>query len=396
MGGTGRLFSAAVIAGCALSIAGARPARWLEQLPAPVLAPLDRLIAGWVPPVDGEALELLRGPAKAAWRAYCEEILGEVPVSGAGREGLLVPVVARDRERHELVLAVPAEGVRAGGAVTHRGVLLGFVRDTAREPGRATVTLLGREDARPVAAEWSASADGRSIQFLLQSAGSEEGYRVRVAALTSRVLPPPDQLAWTRDVTDLGDELPSGLLLGRLAGGLAEAPGGGQHFDEGGTLGLSPVLDPFALGTVTVEITPGAELPLRRGSAWLSPSCASDSAARLRAGARAGVKPGDRVCQAGLYVGSVRDVAPWTAVIDTRAPEGPLLVVAPTGEAVACRPERASWPPGWEPAAGDLVATGHVGTGGLVVGTIARVTEAGFELLRLAPDPRSRVTVVGP
>ena len=43
MGSKGRWFCLAVIVGCALSIAGVRPMRWFEQLPAPVLDPLDRL-----------------------------------------------------------------------------------------------------------------------------------------------------------------------------------------------------------------------------------------------------------------------------------------------------------------------------------------------------------------
>jgi hypothetical protein len=42
------------------------------------------------------------------------------------------------------------------------------------------------------------------------------------------------------------------------------------------------------------------------------------------------------------------------------------------------------------------VATGHLGTGGLVLGTVARLTEGGLELNRLRPDPRLPVTVVGP
>jgi hypothetical protein len=396
MGGKGRWFGAAVIIGCALSIGGARPLRWVEQLPSPLLEPLDRLIAGWLPPVDDEALLLLRGPAKAAWTAYCGEVLGEVPVSGGGREGLLVPVLERRRERHELVLAVPAGGVRPGVAVTHRGVLLGFVRESGPAAGRATVALLGRDDSRPVAAQWSASPDGRAIHFLVQPAGSAEGYGVRVAALTSRVLPPPDQLAWTRDVSDLGDELPPGLLIGRLGGGLAEAPGGGQRFDEGGTLRLARVIDPFSLGVATVEVAPGAELSLRRGSARLSPTSAPGPAARLRAGSRAGVLPGDWVCQAGLFVGVVSTVSPWSAVLDTAAPDGPLLIVAPSGDAVACGSDRASWPSGWEPMPGDLVATGHAGTGGLVLGTVGGVDETGLRVQRLRPDPGQPVTVVGP
>ena len=83
-------------------------------------------------------------------------------------------------------------------------------------------------------------------------------------------------------------------------------------------------------------------------------------------------------------------------MLDTSAPDGPLLVVAPSGSAVACGVGRKSWPPGWEPGLGDLVTTGHVGTGGLVLGTVARVTEVGIEVHRLAPDRRQPVTVVGP
>jgi hypothetical protein len=180
-----------------------------------------------------------------------------------------------------------------------------------------------------------------------------------------------------------------------MLGGSAEAPGGGNWYDAADTLRVRPLLEGTTLAVVTVEVEPGAGLPLRRGEAHLYGSCRPGQAARLASGSSSGVKTGDWVCQAGLFVGIVETVTPWASVVDGRPPATPLLVVAPDGSAMAAGQAHESWPAGWEPQRGDLVATGHLAAGGLVVGTVGELDDEGFSIVRLTPDPRLPVTVVG-
>ena len=393
----GRMLGAIVVAGCLASLGGSGPVRSLEAWASALLLPLDGTLVRLRPAVDGEPVEVLREPAKRAWERWCVAVLGEAPASAPGREALLVPVVSRREARHELDLAVPPGAVREGAVVTHRGALLGLVAGLSEDGALATVALLGHHSARPLAAEWDLGDPGKGVQFLLAPGGSDEGrWSLKVEARSSSALPPPDQLVRTRDVSALGDELPAGLLVGRMQGGSAEAPGGGHWYDAAETLRVQPLLDGASQAVVTVEVEPGAELPLRRAETRLLGSCRPGPSARLAAGSRAGLAPGDWVCQAGLFVGRVQTVTLLSAVVDCRPPDSPLLVVAPDGTAVAAGTARASWPPSWEPRPGDLVATGHVGAGGLVVGTVDALDDEGFTIARLAPDPRQAVTVVGP
>jgi hypothetical protein len=200
----------------------------------------------------------------------------------------------------------------------------------------------------------------------------------------------------TRDVSALGDTLPAGLLVGRMQGGSTEAPGGGHWYDAAETLRVLPLIEPGELAVVTVEVEPGAELPLRRIAARLYGSCGASDAARLSGGSRDGLREGDWVCQSGLFVGIVTTVTPWNAVLDGRPPLAPLLVVSPDGSAMAAGQARTTWPAGWEPQRGDVVVTGHLGTGGLVVGTVGELDDEGFAIKRLLPDARLPVLAVGP
>ena len=392
----GRALGVIVVAASLASLGGVGPVRSLETWLTPLLLPLDRALVGLRPAADPEALELLREPAKLAWESWCRAVLGETPTSAPGHESLLVPVVARRVAEHEIDLAVPPAAVHEGAIVTHRGALLGVVSGLSEAGDVATVALLGHHAARPVAAEWALGEPGHGVQFLLASGGrDEDGWSLKVEARSSSALPPPAQLVHTRDVSALGDSLPAGLIVGRMLGGTAEAPGGGNWYDAADTLRVRPLLDGTTLAVVTVEVDPGAGLPVRRGEARLYGSCRPGEAARLACGSSSGLKTGDWVCQAGLFVGIVETVTPWSAVVDGRPPQTPLLVVAPDGNAVAAGQARASWPDGWEPQRGDLVATGHLAAGGLVVGTVGEIDDEGFTIDRLTPDPRLPVTVVG-
>jgi hypothetical protein len=393
----GRALGVIVVAACLASLGGAGPVRSLETWLTPLLLPLDRAVVRFGPAVDPEPLALLREPAKAAWDGWCRAVLGETASSAPGRESLLVPVVARREAEHEIDLAVPPAAVHEGAIVTHRGALLGVVSGLSEAGDVATVALLGHHAARPVAAEWELGEPGHGVQFLLAPGGrGDDGWSLKVEARSSSALPPPEQLVHTRDVRALGDMLPAGLLVGRMRGGSTEAPGGGNWYDAADTLRVLPLLDGTTLAVVTVEVEPGASLPLRRGEARLYGSCRPGEAARLAAGSSRGLKCGDWVCQAGLFVGIVETVTPWSSVLDVRPPATPLLVVAPDGSAMATGQARGRWPAGWEPQRGDLVATGHLGAGGLVVGMVGELDDEGFEIERLAPDPRLPVTVVGP
>lgn len=393
----GRALGAIVVGGCLASLGGLGPVRSIESWLSPLLLPLDAAVARWSPTPSSEELDLLHGPAKGAWDSWCQAVLGQTDSASPGHDALLVPVVRWRANQHELDLAVPPGAVHEGAIATHRGALLGVVTSLSEDTSIATVALLGHHAARPIAAEWALGEPGHGVQFLLTSGGrGDEGWSLKVEARSSSALPPPEEVVRTRDVAALGDTLPAGLLVGRMLGGNTEAPGGGRWYEAADTLRVLPLLDGQELAVVTIEVEPDAELPLRRAEAGLYASCRSPDAARLAAGSRAGLRAGDWVCQAGLFVGIVESVMPWAAVVDTRPPRTPLLVVSPDGTAVAAGQLRRTWPDGWEPQRGDLVATGHVGTDGLVVGTVGALDEDGFQIQRLLPDERLAVTVVGP
>ncbi len=396
MADKGGAFGVALLAGCVLSLAGVPPLRWLEQGLAPLLQPLEGLLAPWAPAPDAESLLVLREPAQRAFGAWREEVLGPVPAAAAGREALLVPVVGRRAARHELLLAVPAGAVARDAPVTHRGALLGFVTELSADGLLATVALLGKPDARPVAAEWCVVPEARPVSFLLTGSGNDDDWTLRVEAPSSSVRPPSDQLAWTRDVSALGDDLPAGLLVGRLQLP-AERPGGGLPRASASALTLLPLIDPLAVDLVTVEGQRGAARESRRAEARLLATCRVGRTLRLDGGERAGVHRGDWVLQDGLFVGVVSESAAWSAVVDGEALPTSVLVVSPAGDVVACGPRPERWPAGWHPQPGDLVVAVHLAAGGLVVGTVDEVDDDdGFTIERLQPGAGERVEVLGP
>jgi hypothetical protein len=386
----------AVLVGSLASLAGLAPVRSMEQWLSPVLGVLDRSITAALPAREDSLLAELRAPAHEAWAAWARSVQGDVPVAAEGWDATLAPVVERRRGRHELLVAVPPGSLRPGGAVTHRGVLIGLVAGISDDGTRATVQLLGRQDSRPIAAEWRPEDGARSVHFLLTGAERRSDVELRVQAASSSVPPPPGQLAWTRDVADLGDPIAPNLLIGRFSRVQSELPGGGvwMPLDEGPQ--LSPLLDPFALDLVMVEVEPAATLRLREVRTRLYGASASAQRRRIAAGSRSGVRLGDWVVQDGLYIGVVEVVSAFSSIVNMAIPDDSLFDVSPGGEVVAIGASAESWPTGWEPARGDLIAAGHLATGGLVIGTVASAGPAGLSLQRIAPDPARAVKVVGP
>jgi hypothetical protein len=393
-----------VLAGCVLSLLGVGPVRSAEEWLAPALIPLDGALTDWLPaPADREWLDALAEPAARAFHAHGKAVLGDVRAAADGRTTLLVPVLGTDRERHELLLAAPQlEGVAAvepGAVVSAHGVLLGFVREVSADGLRARVSLLGQPSLRPVAAQWCAVAGGRPVEVLVSGAGETGeggGLSLRMGSASSRVVPPPGQPVATRDVSALGDRLPAGLLLGLVGERGTELPGGGWIDGGGLETPLVPALDPYGQPLAALEVAPGSALTARATTGRLSGTTSGAARLRLDAGSRRGVQRGDWVVQDGLFVGIVDVVAPYSSLLSVEVPQGALLVMSPAGEVVAAGVARESWPPGWEPARGDLLATGSVFTGGLVVGRVTALDGSGLRAQRLRPDPRRDVTVVGP
>ncbi len=396
---------AALVMLCVLSLGGWAPLRRLEQAPALLLRPLEELCSALVParpPREAQAFEALVSDARLAFAGWEQSIVREGPPSPPGTQRLAAPVLARDPRRRELRVLVPAGVVRAGAPATQRAALVGFV--TALEPGPepgtelAVVAPLGSANQRAVAGEWRAGPQARPVQVLVGADGHDDPRRpaLPVVARSSSVPPPPDQLCWTRDVSALGDSLPAGLLLGRLEAAGGESPGGAARLRLGDELVVRPLLDPFALDLVALAASPSAARVPRRLGARLLATSRGPATLRIDHGARDGVRVGDWVTQAGLWLGVVTDVGPGSAVVDAALPSTPLLCVTRAGEVRTVGLTPGSWPDGWQPARGDLLALGRPATGGLAVGLVAGADDEGLRVERLVADVARAVTVWGP
>jgi len=397
---------AATVVFSGLSLAGWAPLRRVEQAPALLLRPFEELLSVALPALDARELSTLAAlvsDARLAWSGWERAVLGEGPPSPPGTQRLPAIVVARDEERRELVAMVPAGSVHVGAPVTHRAALVGFV--TELRPGteaggeRAVVAPLGRKDLRAVAGVWQAGAGARPVDVLVGAADERDDPRhpsLRLLSASSSVSPPPDQLCFTRDVASLGDTLPAGLLLGRLAGRRDEQPGGAARLRTGDEAVLCPLLDPYSLELLAIAGTPGAQRTPRLLGARLLATSRGPTTARLDRGLRDGVRTGDWVSQSGLYIGRVVATGGGSAVVDLSPPDDTLLCVTRDGEVreLGLRPDR--WPPGWQPARGDLLALGRPALGGLLLGLVAAADEDGLRLERPEPDVSRGVTVSGP
>jgi hypothetical protein len=241
-----------------------------------------------------------------------------------------------------------------------------------------------------VAGEWRAAPGGRPVHFLAESHSGQ----VTVEKRSSTVSPRPDQIARTRDVAHLGDALPAGLVLGRVVDPEHDAPGGGLVRD-GDAWTLEEVVDPFDVGLVTVEtardVAPGG----RRVVGMLARTVRARSRLRVDRGTSDGVAPGDWVVQDGVLVGLVTVAGRGSSELRTRLPDMQLLVVD-DGQVVPCHSDAGRWPEDWTPQTGMVVATGHPGEGGLLLGTVGVVDPDGFELVRAPVDVNRPVSLLEP
>lgn len=388
-----------------VSLAGWAPLRRAEQVPGLLLRPLEEALGGWAPardPREEPLLEALVSDARLAWEGWRHGVAAEGPAAGPGLARLVVAVSARDPQRRELQAVVPAGAVPEGAAATHRASLVGFV--TALRPGPepgtelAVIAPLGSSGLRAVAGEWRATPEARPVHFLLGTDGGGDPRRAAlpVQARSSGVPPSPGQLCWTRDVLALGDPLPPGLLLGRVEPADGERPGGAARLRVTDELVLRPLLDPYGLDLLALAATPGAAREPRRQSARIMTTSRGDGTLRLDRGARDGLRRGDWVSQAGVFLGTLTDVGPGTAVVDATPPRGPLLCVTSAGEVRLAGLAPQDAPADWQMLRGDLLALGRPGPGGLLVGVVAQAGDDGPRLERLAPDASRAVTVWGP
>ena len=396
---------AATLCLCVLSLAGWERLRTVEQWPAVLLRPLEDVAASALParaPSELATLQALVSDAHLGWEGWQRAVEREGPPPPPGLRQLVATVLVRDRAHRELQLLVPAGAVRPGAPVSHRGALAGFV--TAVRPGPeaaselAVVGVLGRRDLRAVAASWQADPHSLQVDVLVGGdQGSDPAHpALAILARTSSVPPPPGQLCHTRDVSALGDTLPAGLLLGRLATPMDEQPGGAARTRLGEGVVLRPLLDPFALDVLAVAGAPAAPRTPRRLGARLLATSGGATRRRLDHGARDGVRTGDWVSQDGVFLGVVVAVTGGSAIVDVTPPAGPLLCVTREGEVRTVGLAADSWPAGWQPARGDLLAIGRPGTGGLLVGLVSRADERGIQLERPHADLSRGVTVSGP
>ncbi len=391
---SGGIWTPVVLAACVASVAGWGPIRRAEQALGPMLSIGEALFAPLAhAPAGTEVVDDHRREADLAWASYVEAVRGPGEVCLPGRKVALAPVlsVATTERRRRMKIAVPADGVPDGALVTHRGAFVGLVVDV--EDRIAEVALIGDEDLRPLAAEWQTAPSARPVHFLL---GSEKGTAL-VESRSSTVAPPAGQVAWTRSVAALGDDLPPGLLLGRvvkpdeqdLPGGAAEGLGATRELE------LEPLIAADDLGIVTVEVLPSAEREARTVSALRVVTSGSETTSvRLDVGSRHGVEQGCWVVRDGAWLGRVAVVGWTSSIVEREVPRGTLLVIGAGGSVVPCRTEAASWPEGWVPQVGDRVVTGHGRLGGLLMGTVKDVTQAGFDVEPVVWGTDRTVTVV--
>lgn len=384
-----------VVAAALASLLGVEPVRRAELLLVPLLAPLDALLAPALPEPVPQELEPGEDLAALAWDAWLDEVRRR-PAPAMGMELATLSVLSHDDARGQLVLRAGDAPLWAGDPVTHRGALVGFLApaskgsaEATRSDGTARVSLLGERGCRPVAGELL-PADGRPpVQFLV--AAGDDGPEV---SRPSSVLPPHGRpMAFTRDVTALGDRVPADLLLGRVETLPVELPGGGLAPRDMGPAVLSPVLSHDALSLVTVETSPDWEPTVEPVTARALATSATVRSLVLDRGRHDGVNVGDLVVQDGRLVGSVVRAGLLASEVSRSAPEGPLLVELSDGLVVPVDPVRDPWPGDPADAAGRPVFLGTLDGGGLLAGHVVSVGPLGAAVTLPAIDLRREVVV---
>jgi hypothetical protein len=354
---------------CVASLLDAPWVRTAEQTLAPVLLVAEGLVADLMPSVEPFAAEDAE-PAAAglAWEAWLDAVAARPAVAEAGRQACVVPVIESLPERQELILRVPDGELLRDSPVTHRGVLVGFLRpwsgsdDRVVVAGRARVALLGHPRARPVAATLS----DESLHFLVASRDELPTVVLR----SRRVQPLPGQLAYSRDASFLGDSLPAGLAIGRVSRNESDLPGGALASQARDEPALEALLDAAELSHVTVEAPLQAELSLPVVEGHLLRSAQGRHRWQLDRGLLHGVGRGDGVVQQGRWVGRIEWAGPLTSIVSREVPAGPLIVGDATGQLVPVGVSFGAWPADWRPEPGLPVFWGNARNGGLSVGRL--------------------------
>lgn len=371
-----------VLAFSALSLLDLQPVRRAEQALVPLLAPCAGAVA-WLspkPPVSADADADLLPLAQPLWQAWCAEVERRPAVPSAGRQRVLLPTRGVDPATGELLLNAADVPLEPGSAVTHRGVLVGFVqassahgRHAVAADGTARVRLVGSPNSRPVAAAWLPMDGGDPAWFLV--APGPDGPRIRHR---SRELDPSSRpLVATRDVSDFGDRVPAGLLLGRIESVFGDKPGGGVGRALAGDERLVPLISAHDIELVAVELPGTVSVPLPTLSARILLQSA-DGRLLIDQGSLDGVLSGDLVVQQGRLVGRVSLCGPFSAELTLGAGAGQVLVQLHPDGVASVDPHDVRWPQGGQARPGAAVVLGRPGLGGVLVG---RVTEASVDSL---------------
>jgi len=378
---------------CVASLLDAPWVRTAEQALAPVLLVTDTLVADLMPVGDTVASDdAVPVVAALAWEAWLDAVAVRPAVLESGRKPCVVPVAERLVGRQELILYVPDVELLQDSPVTHRGALIGFLRPWSASDarvvvdGRARVALLGHPRARPVAATWG----DESLQFLVASRDEAPTVVLR----SRRVQPLPGQLAYSRDASQLGDNLPAGLAIGRVSRSESDLPGGALAVHTRDEPSLDVLLDPAELSHVTVEAPHDARLSLPQVEGRLLRSAQGDHRWQLDRGLLHGVGRGDGVVQQSRWVGRVEWAGPLTSIVSREAPPGPLIVADPSGNLIPVGASVGTWPADWRPQAGLPVFWGNASTGGLLVGRLGLVDQDRLTIDLSGFDPVRPVSVL--
>lgn len=391
--------SRAGIVAAALCVASLCDVSWVrtaEQVLVPALFLGEDVLSDWMPEAHPDLAPDLAaddGDASAlAWAAWVDAVAQRPPLPRPDTAPCVVSVEGYDARRQEIILQVPEVELEVDSPVTHRGVLLGFLRPWSRRDeqvvvgGQARVALLGHPRARPVAATWQ---DG-SMRFLVAS--REEA--PTVVLRSRRIRPLPGQLALSRNASALGDTLPAGLALGRVAPQETDLPGGAVALHTRDEPALESLLDPGSLALVTIEAPIEADLPRRALQGRLLRTLPGAQRWHLDQGLAQGVNQGDDVIQGHRWVGRVESAGPLSAIVSRALPRRSLLVGDTAGQLIPVGLGAGAWPFDWQPQDGLPVFCGLPGWGGLAVGRLGPLDHGRLTVDLGDFDPSEPVTVL--